>query len=53
MDNGTRDELLSRLAEAAGSVMIAHPTRVAVDGPPPPANQPRAVSPVTEPSEIC
>jgi uridine kinase len=34
MDNGTRDEPLSRLAAAAGSVMIAHPTRVAVDGPP-------------------
>ena len=34
MDNGTRDELLSRLAEAVGSVTIAHPTRVAVDGPP-------------------
>ena len=33
MDNGTRDELLSRLAEAVGSVPIAHPTRVAVDGP--------------------
>jgi uridine kinase len=34
MDNGTRDELLIRLAEAVGSVTIAHPTRVAVDGPP-------------------
>jgi len=34
MDNGTRGELLSRLAEAVGSVMIAHPTRVAFDGPP-------------------
>jgi uridine kinase len=34
MDNGTRDALLSRLAEAVGSVTIAHPTRVAVDGPP-------------------
>jgi uridine kinase len=34
MDNGTRDELLSRLAEAVGSVTIEHPTRVAVDGPP-------------------
>ena len=34
MDNGTRDELLSRLAEAVGSVTIAHPTRVAIDGPP-------------------
>ncbi len=33
MDNGTRQELLSRLAEAVGSVTIAHPTRVAVDGP--------------------
>jgi SpoVK/Ycf46/Vps4 family AAA+-type ATPase len=34
MDTGTRDELLSRLPEAAGSVTIPHPTRVAVDGPP-------------------
>jgi uridine kinase len=34
MANGTRDELLSRLAEAVGSVTIAHPTRVAIDGPP-------------------
>jgi uridine kinase len=34
MDNGTRDELLSRLAETVGSVTTAHPTRVAVDGPP-------------------
>jgi uridine kinase len=34
MDNGTRDELLCRLAEAVGSVSIAHPTRVAIDGPP-------------------
>jgi uridine kinase len=34
MDNGTRAELLSRLAEAVESVTNAHPTRVAVDGPP-------------------
>jgi uridine kinase len=34
VDNGTRDALLSRLADAVGSVTIAHPTRVAVDGPP-------------------
>jgi uridine kinase len=34
MDNGTRGELLSRLAEAVGSVTTAHPTRVAIDGPP-------------------
>jgi uridine kinase len=34
MDNGTRDELLSCVAEAVGSVRLAHPTRVAVDGPP-------------------
>ncbi len=34
MDNGTRVELLSRLAEAVESVTIAHPTRVAIDGPP-------------------
>lgn len=34
MDHGTRDVMLSRLAEAVGSVKAAHPTRVAVDGPP-------------------
>jgi uridine kinase len=34
MDNGTRNELLSRLAEAVASVPAEHPTRVAVDGPP-------------------
>jgi uridine kinase len=34
MDNGTRDELLTSLAKAIGSVTIAHPTRVAIDGPP-------------------
>jgi uridine kinase len=34
MDNGTRSELLSRLAKAVESVTNAHPTRVAVDGPP-------------------
>ena len=34
MDSGTRDQLLCHLAEAVGSVRIAHPTRVAVDGPP-------------------
>jgi len=34
VDHGTRDELLSRLAEAVGSVIISHPTRVATDGPP-------------------
>jgi uridine kinase len=32
MHFGTRDELLSRLAEAVGAVKIAHPTRVAIDG---------------------
>lgn len=31
---GIRDELLGRLAEAIGSITVAHPTRVAVDGPP-------------------
>jgi len=30
MDTGTRDELLSRLAEAVSSVTIEHPTRVAI-----------------------
>ncbi|TYB37225.1 uridylate kinase [Micromonospora sp. AP08] len=34
MDQGTRDEMLGRLAEAVASVTVAHPTRVAVDGPP-------------------
>ncbi len=34
MDFGTRDELLSRLAEAVGAAKIAHPTRVAIDGVP-------------------
>jgi uridine kinase len=34
MDRGTRDELLRRLAEAVRSVAVAHPTRVAIDGPP-------------------
>jgi uridine kinase len=34
MDNGTRDHLLGRLADAIESVTTAHPVRVAVDGPP-------------------
>jgi uridine kinase len=34
MDNGTRDQLLGRLAEAIESVTTAHPVRVAVDGRP-------------------
>jgi uridine kinase len=34
MDNGTRSELLRHLAEAVESVTTAHPTRIAVDGPP-------------------
>jgi len=34
LDQGTRGELLGRLAEAVGSVTVAHPTRVAIDGPP-------------------
>ncbi|MFE0588963.1 uridylate kinase [Micromonospora echinospora] len=34
MEQGTRAELLGHLAEAVGSVAVAHPTRVAVDGPP-------------------
>ena len=29
-----RDEVLGRLTEAVGSVAVAHPTRVAIDGPP-------------------
>ncbi|WP_433088068.1 cytidylate kinase family protein [Dactylosporangium sp. CA-052675] len=34
MDRGTRDEVLDHLAAAVGAVAVAHPTRVAVDGPP-------------------
>lgn len=34
MEVGTRDQLLSHLVEAIGSVTFAHPVRVAVDGPP-------------------
>ena len=34
MHNGTRDQLLSRLAEAIESVTTTHPVRVAVDGRP-------------------
>jgi uridine kinase len=34
MDHGTRDEMLGRLADSVGSVTVAHPTRVAIDGPP-------------------
>jgi len=34
MDQGTRDELLGHLAEAIEFVTVAHPTRVAIDGPP-------------------
>ena len=34
MNEGTRGELLDRLAEAVRSVETAHPLRVAVDGPP-------------------
>jgi hypothetical protein len=33
VDVGTRDELLSRLAEAVWSVTVAHHVRYAVDGP--------------------
>jgi uridine kinase len=34
MDDGTRSELLSRLAETIASVSVGHPVRVAIDGPP-------------------
>jgi uridine kinase len=34
MDQVTRDEVLGRLADAVGSVTVAHPARVALDGPP-------------------
>ncbi|QEU96747.1 cytidylate kinase family protein [Streptomyces kanamyceticus] len=33
-DQGSRSELISRLAEVIGSATTAHPLRVAVDGPP-------------------
>jgi uridine kinase len=34
MDHGTRDELLSHLADVVGAVTAAHPVRVAIDGVP-------------------
>ncbi|MGK5519291.1 uridylate kinase [Micromonospora sp. URMC 107] len=34
MSQGSRNEVLGRLAEAVGSITVAHPTRVAIDGPP-------------------
>ncbi len=34
MDQGTRDELLHRLAQVVGAVTTSHPARVAIDGPP-------------------
>lgn len=34
MERGTRDDLLGRLVAAVGSVSVAHPARVAVDGAP-------------------
>jgi uridine kinase len=34
VNQGTRAELLGHLAEAVGAVTVAHPIRVAVDGPP-------------------
>lgn len=34
MDQGTRDELLGRLAAAVGMIRVTHPARVAIDGPP-------------------
>src|SRR3954454_14940047 len=34
MEHGTRHQVLDRLAEAVGSVTVAYPTRVAVDGRP-------------------
>ena len=34
MNEGTRGDLLDRLAGAIESVTAAHPLRVAVDGPP-------------------
>jgi uridine kinase len=34
IENGTRDEMIGRLAHAIQSAKVAHPTRVAIDGPP-------------------
>ena len=34
VEHGTRDEMLARLTAAVGSVTVAHPVRVAVDGAP-------------------
>ncbi|SCG44273.1 uridine kinase [Micromonospora echinaurantiaca] len=34
MGQGTRDEMLGRLASAVRSITVTHPTRVAIDGPP-------------------
>src|SRR4051812_49594674 len=34
MGRDSRGDVLERLAEAVGAVEVAHPTRVAVDGPP-------------------
>jgi uridine kinase len=34
MERSNRDEVLGRLAETVGSRAVAHPTRVAIDGPP-------------------
>ena len=34
VESGTRDEMLGRLAGAIQIVKVAHPTRVAIDGPP-------------------
>ena len=34
MHQGTRTDVLGRLAGAVGSIAVAHPTRVAIDGPP-------------------
>ena len=45
MDEGTRDELLDRLAGAVEAVPAAHPLRVAVDGPPAAGKTPVSASP--------
>lgn len=34
MQHGTRDQVVERLAEAAGAVAVGHPARIAVDGAP-------------------
>jgi uridine kinase len=34
MGHGSRDEMLAHLTQSVASVAVAHPVRVAIDGPP-------------------